>query len=346
MSVRQSASLRLLRNVVMIIAIAWVGSVAHAANQKPGPTVMGWVPTYGVAQSIAALNADPAIGRGLTRIGLQFWNPSPDGRGLVLAPVGADGTPVSPTVIAQLRDWAHARDIKVLLTVYNNSETTKVWNWKLARKAFTNHRTDFVESLAAEVQKYGLDGVDVDLEGDGFFDGDRKAFAVFVDTLSAALRAHGKLLTIDSFHSPCYNAPNMAWWHDWVGKVDAIHSMGYADLYEASVETFTPPGKPVCENGQHIFKYSWQLAWGLKAGYQPEQILMGLPTDPWRWGAKGHETDAVSHIREVQALGTGIALWDLQMPAPEWRTRKTWEAVLSLREHPGDGWKALEPKQP
>ncbi len=66
-----------------------------------------------------------------------------------------------------------------------------------------------------------------------------------------------KLLTIDSFHSPCYNAPNMSWWPDWVGYVDAIHSMGYVDLSEGSTETFRAPwALRRCEGGAHLFRYS------------------------------------------------------------------------------------------
>lgn len=343
MSTRSQAFARAV--AALLVVIIWscgLAAVAQAAGTQDRPQVMGWVPAYGVDASMAAMNADPAIGKGLTRIGLQFWNPGADGRGLVLAPVDGSGTPVSPAAIARVRDWAHARRIKVLLTVYNNSETTKTWNWDLARRAFKDRRSDFVHALVAEVRKYKLDGVDVDLEGDGFFDDDRAAFATFVGELSEALRAKHQLLTVDSFHSPCFNAPNMSWWADWRGKVDAVHSMGYADLYEASEETFTPPGKPVCEHGAHIFKYSWQLAWGLKAGYRPDQIVMGLPTDVDHWGKPDGANGAVAHLHEVQALGAGIALWDLQLPASGWRSHATWEAVRALREHPGSGWKSLE----
>ncbi|MBS0382479.1 MAG: hypothetical protein JSR56_08595 [Proteobacteria bacterium] len=344
---RIEACMRAVAGFLSVFALgAGVAFAAQAAGVKDIPPVMGWVPAYGIDASMQALDADPAIGKGLTRIGLQFWNPSANGRGLVLAPVDGSGTPVGPAAIARVRNWAHARHIKVLLTVYNNSETTKVWNWDLARRAFKDQRTDFVRALVAEVRKYKLDGIDIDLEGDGFFDSDRAAFAAFVDELSRALHAEHKLLTVDSFHSPCFNAPNMSWWADWRGKVDAIHSMGYADLYEASEETFTPPGKPVCEHGAHIFKYSWQLAWGLKAGFRPDQIVMGLPTDVDHWGRPAGSNDAITHLREVQALGAGIALWDLQLAAQGWRSHATWEAVRALREHPGSGWKALVPAKP
>lgn len=299
------------------------------------PEVIGWIPAYGVQAAEQALASNPAIAKGLTRIGLQFWNPSKDGTGVVLAPIGAQGTPVDPAAIERVRDWAHARGIKVLLTIYNNSETTKTWDWAWALRAFRDHQDSFIHALVKEMNKYGLDGIDVDLEGNGALDGDRAAFAGFVKALSKALRAQDKLLTIDTFHSPCYNAPNMSWWKDWAGQVDTLHVMGYADLYEASTATFQPKDGPVCANGAHIFKYSWQMAYGIKAGYRPDQIAMGMPGWTDQWGTKGQETSAESHIHEVQKLGGSVAIWDLQLSPGGWRSNAVWNALVDLRKHPG-----------
>ncbi|MBV2209218.1 MAG: hypothetical protein KUL77_06610 [Thermomonas sp.] len=311
--------------------IASLACSAVASDTPHAPQVMGWVPAYGVEASMEALNANPKIGQALTRIGLQFWNPSADGRSLVLAPAGKDGSALSPDAIARVRDWAHARGIKVLLTVYNNSETTLVWDWPLALRAFRDNRDAFADAMVQEMQRHQLDGIDLDFEGNGDFSADRAAFADFVRTLSAKLRPSGKLLTIDSFHSPCYNAPNMAWWEDWKEHVDSIHSMGYQDLYEASTTTFTPEGGSICAKGAALFKYSWQLGWGQKHGYRVDQIILGQPTWADRWGDAGKETDAASHIEEAHKLGAGVALWDLQLPAPGWRSDATWDAMLKLR---------------
>ena len=232
-------------------------------------------------------------------------------------------------------------DLILTLTVYNNSQVTGQWDWPLAQRAFKDNRSDFIKALIAEMGKYKLDGIDLDLEGEGFHDEDRLSYAVFIKELSGIVHAKGKILTIDSFHSPCKNAPNMSWWVDWKTQIDAIHSMGYNDLYEESTDTFTPEGKPVCENGATIFKYSWQLHYGLKAGLRVDQILMGLPTWVDKWGKKDEETDAVTHIGEVRALGAGLALWDLQLSAPGWRTDATWDAIITARDKPGTGWKKL-----
>ena len=325
---------RLVRRAAAPLAI--VASVAAAGVQAQpvganGPQVMGWVPAYGIDAATRALAATPAIGLSMTRLGLQFWNPSADGRSLVFAPVDATGRPVTAADVRQLQRWARSHGVQPLLTVYNNSQVVNRWDWQWARRAFAEHPEEFGAALVAAVDKWDLDGVDLDLEGEGDFSADRPAYAAFVHQLAAALKARGKLLTVDSFHSPCANAPNMRWWSDWAGDVATIHSMGYEDLYEGSKATFTPEGKPVCEGGAALFRYSWQLDYGMKAGYRRDQIVMGMPTWVDTWGSGGIGPGVVDHLREVRALGAGIGLWDMQLSAPGWSKTTTWDAVQSLR---------------
>jgi len=315
-----------------VLLAACAALAAKPVHDAPdAPRVIGWVPAYGIEQSIKALSSTPAAGQALTRIGLQFWNPGPDGRTVVFAPVDSTGRPVRPEDVVRLRDWARAHRVQVFLTVYNNSQVINRWDWPLARRAFADHRDEFVAALVREVEAWQLDGVDVDLEGEGDFDADRAAYASFIRALSTALKAHGKRVTVDSFHSPCDNAPNMRWWADWLGAVDAIHTMGYADLYEGSQATFTPEGKPVCEGGAQLFRYSWQLRWGMQAGYRRDQIVMGMPTWIDSWGSGGYGPTAVDHLREVRALGASVALWDLQLQSPGWTKAATWDAVQAVR---------------
>ena len=330
--------MRLLRS---LLTLSVVGASAASFAQATSPPVIGWVPPYALVASMRGLDSTPGVGAGLTRIGLQFWNPSIDGKSVVFAPVDKSGKPVTAADVIRFRDWARSRHIPVLLTVYNNSQVLGKWDWPLARNAFVNQRAEFTKALVAEMDRYQLDGIDIDLEGEGDQSVDRAPYARFVQELSKILKPRGKLLTVDSFHSPCDNAPNMSWWRDWRGQVDAIHSMGYADLYEGSTETFTPPGKPVCEGGAQLFKYSWQLQYGLKAGYRVDQIVLGMPTWVDTWGQGGQGSGVVAHLREAQELGAGIALWDLQLEAPGWRSPGTWGVVKSLRDQPGEGWKQL-----
>lgn len=329
--------MRLIYQIFTLFVISWMlCAQVDAIASSSSPQIMGWVPAYGLAESMAALESNSKIGEGLTRLGLQLWNPSVDGRSLVFAPISRSGKLVGPDDVIRFRNWARARHIKVFLTVYNNSQVMEKWDWSLAKRAFADNGADFSAALIREMNKYELDGIDLDLEGEGDLDKDRVAYSLFVNELSKLLKEHGKLLAIDSFHSPCDNAPNMSWWGDWLGKVDAIHSMGYQDLYEGSIETFTPPGKPICEGGANIFKYSWQLQYGLSLGYKPEQISMGMPTWLNNWGKGGLGTDLTDHLREVQALGMGIALWDLQLAGQKWRSADTWGAIRATSLKPGN----------
>ncbi len=323
-----------LRRLPLSLAIATSLGAAGAQAQPGGaggPQVMGWVPAYGIDASLKAMSATPAIGQSMTRLGLQLWNPSADGRSVVFAPVDATGKPVNAASVKQLTRWARSHGVQPLLTVYNNSQVINRWDWPWARRAFAEHPEEFTASLLAAVDKWELDGVDLDLEGEGDQSADRAAYAAFVHQLAAALKARGKLLTVDSFHSPCDNAPNMRWWSDWVGDVATIHSMGYADLYEGSKATFTPEGKPVCENGAALFRYSWQLDYGVKSGYRRDQIVMGMPTWVDTWGSGGIGPGVVDHLRELRALGAGVGLWDMQLAAAGWAKASTWEAVQALR---------------
>ena len=301
-----------------------------STSGTPSVQVIGWVPAYGIDASLQAMNSNADIAKGLTRIGLQLWNPSKDGKSIVFAPVDDHGKLVTDSQVRTLVAWAKQRRIQVVLTVYNNSQVMKKWDWELARNAFAKQPRAFSRALLKEMQKYDLDGIDLDLEGEGALDQDRPAYARFVAQLSKELKKRGKLLTVDSFHSPCINAPNMSWWADWRGQVDAIHSMGYQDLYEGSTASFTPDGGTVCENGAAMFKYSWQLQYGIKAGYRPDQIVMGMPTWLDQWGEGGAGSSVLNHVQEAKRLGVGIALWDLQLEGKAWRQSETWRAIRHL----------------
>ncbi len=326
--------MRALIQALILFATALYFSPASLALTSTTGTssvqVIGWVPAYGIDASLQAMNSNADIAKGLTRIGLQLWNPSKDGKSIVFAPVDDHGKLVTDSQVRTLVAWAKQRRIQVVLTVYNNSQVMKKWDWELARNAFAKQPRAFSRALLKEMQKYDLDGIDLDLEGEGALDQDRPAYARFVALLSKELKKRGKLLTVDSFHSPCTNAPNMSWWADWRGQVDAIHSMGYQDLYEGSTASFTPEGGAVCENGAAMFKYSWQLQYGIKAGYRPDQIVMGMPTWLDQWGEGGVGASVLNHVQEAKQLGVGIALWDLQLEGKAWRQSETWRAIRDL----------------
>jgi hypothetical protein len=194
------------------VPVAKTGS--FPAYQRP---VMTWVAPYAVGRNKARL-AESFGGAGikdaLTHLGLQFWQPARDG-GLVRA---GRTNEVNDAVITELRDWGRTNGVRVLLCVYNAVNGS--WDWPLARAGFAENPEKFIDALMAEVERLQLDGVDIDLEGNGSFELDKEAFVEFIRRLSARLHAAGRHLTVDTF-SHKWNAPNQTWWPDLLPHVDA-----------------------------------------------------------------------------------------------------------------------------
>lgn len=291
---------------------------AHILGQSNPIEVMSWVPPYAIPACQTAVQANFGTcdaKDGLTRIGLQFWTPNTDGtikyaNHEFYTPTDAD--------VNWWKTWAAANNVELLLCIYNNIGS---WDWSLAVSAFDTNRTTFINALIAEMNRLGLDGIDLDLEGVGAFDSNRAAFKLFVQELSAQLKLQNKILTIDSFHY-IWNAPNQNWWVDWIGLVDNIHTMGYTDLYEASTTAYGP--------------FSFQQNTGTNAGYPSNMVSMGLPTWVGSWGtSSGRGTTAQAHIQEIRydiAAPTGIALWDLQLQG--WQNSALWCEIQGLKNEP------------
>lgn len=268
--------------------------------------VMTWVPPYAVSQCKARLT-ESFDGRGmkdaLTHLGLQFWKPTKNG-GLLLA-----GQPneVNEAAIAELRDWGRTNAVRVLLCVYNH---VQAWDWSLARAGFAEHPDKFIESLIAEVDRLQLDGVDIDLEGNGSFEADKETFVTFIRRLSARLHEKGRHLTLDTF-SYEWHAPNQTWWKDLLPHVDALTTMGYQEIGA---------------NAPEWRSYSSQKA---AAGDHASKLMIGLPSDRNEW--RGNS--AMEHLRWLRNDGqVGVAFWDAQLRADTWRTADLWNVLIGIRE--------------
>ena len=301
-------------------------SLGGGGGGSDGPNViMSWVPPYSFDATMTSAEADLGACSPkdvLTRVGLQWWIPNPDGT-IDYQNLGAGWGDPNDADVAWWRNWATANGVELLLTIYNIPNDGSIWDWNLARSAFKDNRATHVAALVAEVERLGLDGVDIDYEGidPDPISGDREAFAQFIAEFGAELHARDKVLTIDSFPY-IWNAPNVDWWPDWVGHVDNIHSMGYAELYEGG-------------SGWH--KYSWQQSTGVSAGLDSKVVLMGMPA--WEeahsnWGvSSGRGISAQAHVQEVRYDlpygSTGIAIWDMQLKG--WQDSDLWCEIEGLR---------------
>lgn len=275
--------------------------------------VMSWVPPYGIQNCKNTLNGTYGKYKakdGLTHIGLQFWAPTNSGGVTFAGPNAAD--------VKWFVDWGKANDVKVLLTIYN-AVGGGGWNWPLAVAAFQTNRSAFVKNLIDEMDKHGLDGIDLDLEGNALpANANRNEYKAFVNELSPLLKAKGKLLTICTFNNEnADNMPDEIWFPDWAGKADYIHVMGYEEMYENSPD--------------RTQKYSYQQELGPKAGYQRTQISMGLMgSNSWGGGT------CIQHLEETYSKPkepASICIWDLQLPGSNWKTEAAWAAMAKTKAY-------------
>jgi hypothetical protein len=264
--------------------------------------VVIWVPAYGKASSFARLNESfdgVAMSDSLTHLALQFWEPTPAGN--IRRITKHDR--ISDADIARFREWGHNHGIRVLLCLFNGV------NWQLAREAFATNRAGLVAALTREVETLGLDGVDLDLEGEGDFNADRPAYVAFVKELAAALHTQDRQLTVASY-AHIWHAPNQTWWPELLPLVDGLSSMGYE-----STGADAPGWR----------SYAAQKA---AAGTNAWKLLLGLPAFKNSWQQQALQ----EHLNWITANGgVGIAIWDAQLSAPAWRQPEVWRAIATVR---------------
>lgn len=297
-----------MKNLIILVVLAFVANGNGATNsfaeyKRP---VMTWVPPYAVAQCKAQLAASfDGVGMkdGLTHLGLQFWQPTKDG-GLKFAGRSND---VNDVVIKGLRDWGQSNGVRVLLCVYN--AVGGKWDWSLARAGFAEHPDKFLDALVNEVDRLQLDGVDMDLEGNGSFETDKELFIAFIQKLSGRLHADGKHLTVDTF-SYKWNAPNQTWWEELLPHVDALTTMGYEEIGA---------------NAPEWRSYASQKA---AAGEHASKLMIGLPSGRNEWRG----SSVKEQLQWLKADGqVGASFWDAQVKADEWRKEETWMTLRAIR---------------
>lgn len=275
---------------------------------------MTWVAPYAVEISKGRLNESfDGVGMkdGLTDLALQFWEPTLDGSGLRRSERGGD---VSDAAVIGLRDWGRANGVRVLLCVYNYDVTTESWNWPWARKAFVDHPQQFAAALIAEMDRLELDGIDLDLEGNGALDADKESYLKFVRLLSPLVHARGKRLTVDTF-AYIWHAPNQSWWSELFPLVDGINSMGYEEI-----------GAGAGSGNEAWRSYAAQED---ASGSNVDKLMIGMPGNKHEWRGK----NALEQLRAIRDRGrAGLSIWDSQLEASQWRSRDAWQTIHEIRD--------------
>jgi GH18 family chitinase len=268
---------------------------------------MVWVPPYNTDLCMSRL--DQSFGEmrmkdGLSHLGLQFWRPVQEGQ----IELVDDFKTINDSTIINFRNWGNVNNVRVLLCIYNG--TREGWNWNLAKNAFDTNRKQFIKALVAETVRLQLDGVDIDFEGKGNRNSEKKAFFEFIKELSIALKDKGKELTVDSFAHK-WNAPNQGWWKMMLPHVDALHVMGYTETGSRST--------------------GWKSYDFLKAtaGKYSSKLLIGVPSNTSHW----EKASVKEHLKWVaKDPSVGLAIWDAQLKDSKWRTEEVWKMIAGIRK--------------
>ena len=305
----------------LVLALPSLGAAAPA-----GPVVAGYV-----FPQNATLQPGQVDARGMTRIYYAFANIR-DGRMVEGFPTDAANI---PSVTALRRENSR---LTVLISVGG-----WMWSGGFSDVALTaKSRKEFIQSVSEFLDRYGLDGLDVDWEYPGmpgashaFRSEDKGNLTLLVKELRKRLDAEGRkrhkrlYLTIAAGASDEYLA------HTEMARVarfvDAVNLMTY-DYYLPGADAVTGHNAPLFANPadpKHASADAMVQAFE-QAGVPAEKILLGVPFYGKVWGevadkdhglfqrgTKAPGGDAAYSVIEETMLGHGFTrYWDETARAP------------------------------
>ncbi len=239
-----------------------------------------------------------------THLNLAFANPAPDGRfvrgGRLTCMQDETGANLSVAGLRETIAALRAGGAKLLLSVGGGAIPDCAGDWRALLAP--ERRAATVAALADLADTLGLDGVDIDIEGELLTAiGAAGDYTPFIADLSAALRARAKLLT-------CATA-------SYEGGMIPTTSIPYFDLVNVmSYDAIGPGwGQPGAEHSPYAGARRDLDLW-LARGVARERLVLGLPF--YGYGFGGERTNwsyrdlAATHGAEAVAgdlIGTACA---------------------------------------
>lgn len=140
----------------LVLAALMLGGCAHTASAQT--KVVGYIPSYKGLRTVA----DRTDLTKLTHLNLAFANPAPGG---IFLNGGNPACMESATSadLSYVVQKAHAAGVKVLVSLAGGVVPSCSGDWKTLLQPA--NRGNLVNNLAQFVNQFGLDGVDVDIEG-------------------------------------------------------------------------------------------------------------------------------------------------------------------------------------
>lgn len=247
----------------IILFVAALLLTATPAGARDRGTLVGYIAAF--------QGFDAAIDRGgfehYTQLDLAFVNPTPSGEvmsatGLACAP-GGGGAMISDAQLRRLVATAHTAGAKVVASLGGATIPACGGDWR--RLLAPEMRPRAVASIVAMVDRYQLDGVDVDLEGELLTSIDGAGnYTPFVSALSGPLHARSKLLTAATGSYPGGMIPD--------GSLSFFDVIGIMS-YDAVGPTWGTPG------GEHSSYAQAQadLALWIDKGVPAGKLALGVP---------------------------------------------------------------------
>ena len=224
---------------------------ACGTPEASGHIVLGYAPSWGDFNALtASLDLET-----LTHVALAFTNPTGPGETTELPWVEDDDLHAFVT-------RAHDQGVKVIASIGGAAESD------LIRAKLEPGTIDaYVEELAGFLEKFDLDGVDVDIEG-GEVD---ETYGPLVTKIAARIRPQGKIIS----------AAVAQWFQDRVVD-DALFCFDFINemSYDAA-GGWSDPG----EHAARSFARSRASYWTAERMYPADRVVIGVPFYGYCWGS-------------------------------------------------------------
>ena len=250
------------RSSMLLIASMVAIPPAHAT--EPG-VVVGYIAAFkGIDREMQRAGLER-----YTQLDLAFVNPTPAGEiaaanGLACVPAVNDSSVmVSDAQLRSLVDLAHRQGTKIVASLGGAVIPPCGGDW--ARLLQMPMRQTVVTNLIGMVDRYNLDGLDIDLEGELMMRIDKEGnYTPFVRELADALHARSKLLTAATGSYPGGMVPDAS-----LPYFDVIGIMSY----DAVGPTWGTPG------GEHSTYDQAQtdLTLWIRKGVPARKLALGMP---------------------------------------------------------------------
>lgn len=267
------ANIRALHLIASIlIGFILVLSSATASAQQRRPVVVGYLAAFkGLDLSIARTDLSA-----FTHYNLSFANPDADGRftrdGRMTCMGDETGANLSVEALRKTVTRLQASGAKVLISTAGGVIPGCSGDWKSLLAP--ERRVATVAALVELADTLGLDGVDIDIEGQLLTEIDRAGdYTPFIAALSDAMRARGKLLT-------CATA-------SYEGGMIPISSIPWFDLINVmSYDAIGPSwGQAGTEHSSYAMAEHDLELW-LARGVAPGRLVLGVPFYGYGFGGE------------------------------------------------------------